>query len=515
MAIAVDSSLTEQIRSSGSTFSYSFTNTAGNILVVGVWGEFADTIALTYNSVALTRLNWITSNSGTTGFGLYYLMNPATGANNLDSSGMNSGGNFTRFFTASYSGVDTAALDNNGTDAGSASLASPYNVSLTINTANSWMISFFGFGATTTGYTNCTVRSSRLGTTFPLVDSNGALTTGSNSQGITYSGSQSVAACMMSIKPTSTSFTVSVTDSVTTGEVVAKTLVSLISKTDGVTLGEVITQTLVSLVSKTDAVTLGEAVTMQEVSFISKTDAVTIGEAITETVVSFISKTDAVTIGEVVTQTLVSLISKTDSVTIGESVSQTLVNLTSQTDSITTGESLSISSTLGALSITDSITITETISMNEVSFISKTDAVATGEVVTRTLVNLVSKTDSVTTGESLSVVALLGSVSVTDSITVSETRTFMVESYISATDAVTATESFVVSRVSFVSVTDSVSITDSPSVASFLGNIVVTDSLHITETITMRVPAQTSGLAIMRSKSNEWPLAMDEPSSYW
>ena len=84
MAIARDSSNSHQNFNDPGPQTYSFTNTAGNLLLVGVvLRDKGDTLTgITYGGVAMTLVDKV-NYSGTSSSYLYYLLAPATGANNV------------------------------------------------------------------------------------------------------------------------------------------------------------------------------------------------------------------------------------------------------------------------------------------------------------------------------------------------------------------------------------------------------------------------------------------------
>lgn len=93
MALSIDSNMPSSA-GAGSTnalsLTFAFTNTSGTLLVCAIgWGDRqfgSNTFALssvTYNSVALTSAIVIQYDNTSDGAALYYLLNPATGSNNL------------------------------------------------------------------------------------------------------------------------------------------------------------------------------------------------------------------------------------------------------------------------------------------------------------------------------------------------------------------------------------------------------------------------------------------------
>ena len=112
MALAIDSQETSSTahRATSSPLTWSFTNTAGNLLVVGVVATGTGTSAITgvtYNGVSMTggpTISWETNASVVQ---LFYLATPATGAHTVSVSG--TGTSLALLAGAiSFSGADTS-----------------------------------------------------------------------------------------------------------------------------------------------------------------------------------------------------------------------------------------------------------------------------------------------------------------------------------------------------------------------------------------------------------------------
>lgn len=202
MAIARDSILAEQVRSSGSTFSYNFTNVAGNYLVIGVVVEFNDNVSVSYAGIPMIRISQILATAGGRDLVLYGLANPAIGTNSVNALGMNAAGNFSRFFTASYSGV---SLNNNPEvfAYGRAVAVTTLAQAVTTLSDNDWLIGFatnengtIAVGSNTSFVTNTT--------SYGLIDTNGPMTpAGSYSMTINgAAGANASAIIVAAFKPT-------------------------------------------------------------------------------------------------------------------------------------------------------------------------------------------------------------------------------------------------------------------------------------------------------------------------
>lgn len=143
MAIAFDST-TSSTGTSVSGLTYSFTNTAGDLVVVGVClndATTARTTGVTYAGVAMTKAveNNDDSPGSQTSTSIWYLASPATGANNViistNTSGINinSGAiSLSGTHTASPLGATTTKNQANGTTC-TQDLTTTYNNSIVID----------------------------------------------------------------------------------------------------------------------------------------------------------------------------------------------------------------------------------------------------------------------------------------------------------------------------------------------------------------------------------------------
>lgn len=182
MAIAFDNSATAGANpTSGSAFSFSYTTSGSNrILFVGIASLFGgdNVTAVTYGGAAMTLI----SKSAINGFGgsqqyLYYLINPASGANNVSISVPS--GNELAVGVASYTG----ALQSGQPDASATNTAtssSTASVSVTTIANNAWVMAFIcNTGSLVTAGSGTTVRSNGTpSSTIPVgvVDNNTAKT---------------------------------------------------------------------------------------------------------------------------------------------------------------------------------------------------------------------------------------------------------------------------------------------------------------------------------------------------
>lgn len=160
----------------GSSITFSHTCTGSNrILIVGISSNNADVITgVTYAGISLTlgKKNSVTSPT----MYMWYLLTPATGANNVVVSA-SSGGEYLRAVSASYTGVKQsgqpdATAEQNIT-------ATAITTTLTQFVASAWQVGIAANGGTgvMTASTGTTSRGSLGGITF-IGDSNGNRTAG-------------------------------------------------------------------------------------------------------------------------------------------------------------------------------------------------------------------------------------------------------------------------------------------------------------------------------------------------
>lgn len=177
MAIAFDAVSTKS-QDAASSATWAHTCTGDNrALVVGVEIGTGQTVTgVTYNSVAMTRVN--TQAIGGSTFNnvyLYYLINPSTGANNIVVSG--SGSTFIYCAATSYTGVFQVSTYD------SQVASSTTGTAITLNTItqfdSTWLVGFFSKGTATAAAensagANTTIRGSDSNSWFSICDSNGA-----------------------------------------------------------------------------------------------------------------------------------------------------------------------------------------------------------------------------------------------------------------------------------------------------------------------------------------------------
>lgn len=196
MAIALDAT-SHGTGTNTVTFSHTCTGTnlilwvGGKINAVALW------TGVTYNGVALTKSDAIRQTADEAE--LWYLVAPATGAHNIVIS-VDVGAATTYAYGASYTGAaQTGVPDAHGTN----STASGTSLSKAITTvaANCWMVgSVWDNSGNNVAASGTTLRETTYGSV-SFLDSNGALSAGSNSLGVTWTGASNASMCVASFAP--------------------------------------------------------------------------------------------------------------------------------------------------------------------------------------------------------------------------------------------------------------------------------------------------------------------------
>lgn len=157
MALAVDSvesgGTAHRGTTSGTALTWSFTNTAGNLLLVGIVatvqnGAVAPVItAVSYNSVAMTAIGTAVGWDGN--FSItqwYYLTNPATGANTVSVTATGTTSFAVLAGAMSFSGADTGTPVGTPTTGSTASGTSVSAGNITTASGN-YVVAVGGFGS--------------------------------------------------------------------------------------------------------------------------------------------------------------------------------------------------------------------------------------------------------------------------------------------------------------------------------------------------------------------------------
>ena len=158
MAIAFDATA-HGVANPGSSLTYAHTCTGSNLLLfVGIEGDSTNDIitGVTYNSVAMTRVDALpATTSGNRWFYLYYLVGPATGANNVVVSASSS--IFISAVSASYTGAQQSGVPDSS-NKGGATTGTSLSISTTTVADNCWVVGYMNGAAAASASGGTTIR---------------------------------------------------------------------------------------------------------------------------------------------------------------------------------------------------------------------------------------------------------------------------------------------------------------------------------------------------------------------
>lgn len=206
MAIARDANSNGNDTNTSLTFSHTCSG-SNRILFVGIatfGGSGGDIVTgVTYNGVGMTRINTLQANGLTPRVYLYYLINPATGANNVVvSCGATSG--YIAGIGSSYTGAKQSGVPD-AFDSASVASATANSKAITTVADNCWLVGMFcvNNGTSPAGQAGTSIVASDSGSTSNcFIDSNAAKTPpGSFSLGVNWTSSQRSAILVASFAP--------------------------------------------------------------------------------------------------------------------------------------------------------------------------------------------------------------------------------------------------------------------------------------------------------------------------
>jgi hypothetical protein len=205
MSIAFDTA-TYKLANTVQTISFTHTCTGSNLyLVAFVWTENnGDVITgATYNSVTMTLMNKVAI-TGSAELYCFALAAPTSGANTLTVTA--SVNTVYDILSASYTGAQQTTTPDNKQTNSATTAASPLNVTYSTTSNNCWgILGMRSLLVSTSAGTNATFRKSDGsgdGRNSGLYDSNGGFTpAGAFSQGVTWSGNNTLGLCGITIAP--------------------------------------------------------------------------------------------------------------------------------------------------------------------------------------------------------------------------------------------------------------------------------------------------------------------------
>lgn len=221
MAIAFDASTTPGSFPTGSS-SWSHTTSGSNrILFVGITSVAGDLVtAVTYAGASMTLIGKATRPGGAVTTYLYYRIAPTSGANNVAvtiTGSVQWAGN-----AVSYTGVNQTGQPDSFAQV-TASSVTTFTTSTTVVNQNAWLIAGVTLSASPVTAGSGTVVRQNLGSdSYAIGDSNGTVSTGSQSLNFVGGGSGNCAGVVASFFPSEVAFNTS--DTVVTAEARAYSL---------------------------------------------------------------------------------------------------------------------------------------------------------------------------------------------------------------------------------------------------------------------------------------------------
>ncbi len=195
--IAFDAQSASGYSATSATWSHTCSG-SDRLLVIGIYSTNSNDVAsVTYNSVACTFINRVVVTGGQEIY-LYYLLNPATGANNVVVTATS--GNLQGYGAAtSYTGVKQSAQPDASATNQSASTTS-LTTSVTTTADNCWLVGF-AYGQTASAGTGTIFRSEPVNDVLFMMDSNGATTPAGSDSLIFTQAANFAGACVASFSP--------------------------------------------------------------------------------------------------------------------------------------------------------------------------------------------------------------------------------------------------------------------------------------------------------------------------
>ena len=217
----------------------------------------------------------------------------------------------------------------------------------------------------------------------------------------------------------------------------------------------------------------------------SVNDSITVTESVIMKIVSFISVSDSITVTDIPTVTIPLLgpLNVSDSITVTESVQLQVISFINVFETISVTESTQIE-VIDFNSISDTITVSEFVQMEVVSFVNVVDSIA---VTDSTIINIVgnpSVSDTITVSESVQM-EIVSFINTNDVINLTESVVILIIDYSSVFDTVVVTESVKMEAVIFINVSDTIIVTDlvtvtgPPMTLSVFETVTVSDFVNI------------------------------------
>uniref|UniRef100_A0A6H1ZT25 Uncharacterized protein n=1 Tax=viral metagenome TaxID=1070528 RepID=A0A6H1ZT25_9ZZZZ len=201
MAITFDAQ-SASAYSSTTTLTWSHICTGSDrLLVAGIYAGADSTMSVTYGGVSMTQINRLLMTGAAAGqyIYLFYLLSPATGANNVVSTSGTAVGMYGA--GSSYAGAKQSAQPDASATQATATSQTTLTTSLTTVADNCWVVGHAYSGNAVTAGTNTTLRTGSV-TALRMLDTNAAQTpAGSHSIQTTQTPAEFIGHCIASFAP--------------------------------------------------------------------------------------------------------------------------------------------------------------------------------------------------------------------------------------------------------------------------------------------------------------------------
>ena len=284
----------------------------------------------------------------------------------------------------------------------------------------------------------------------------------------------------------------SVSDSVSLAEQLQVALATYVGVSDSVSVAESTSLALGTLtLALSDSISLAESLTVQPAAAtIGVSDAVGVAESISLALATFVGVSDSPILAESVAVSIGVLSpSVSDAVGVAESLAVALATLTitvSDTASVSESVGISIAAIgLVAVSVSDTISLSEQVQGLIGLAAQVSDSISVAEQVGSALLVEPGVSDSVSLSESLNVALTTLTLAASESIALSESLALTRATSVVTSDAVSVAESVAAYPFYALAVSESVNLLDSPSIAGLLPAPSVSDSVAVSESLTM------------------------------
>lgn len=291
MAIVRDATGNGNTVGTSLTFAHTCTGSSGLGLFVAVLnsGNVTPT-SVTYNGVAMAFVVRRTA-SFSQGMSIWFLASPATGTHNVVVTF--AGSQSILAFSASYTGVSSTQPDSSNSGADGVGQA-PWQISTTVVASNCWLMGFIY--ASGSGINSALVSGHQLGSSSNFLgtpdaevfgDSNGTVSTGSQSFGIVNDGTRGEIV-LISIAPGFNNYSQPLSESFSLSDTLIRSAVRSLSDSfsisDVLAAGKFYLKTLAESLAITDALSRGTSRILAETASIADTLIKTAGKILSESI---------------------------------------------------------------------------------------------------------------------------------------------------------------------------------------------------------------------------------------